>query len=132
MNYKKDFCKISKICKIQMENIEIKYNYTLMKDEIISKDEKVKNLEKQIEFRDIIIKEKIALDINNINDEEINKKHKVLLSEQQKSKNKTYTRLNNRKEIEKRNNNDGSGENTKNNDGKINLDEEKTIDVHQS
>ncbi len=126
---------INKICKIQMENIEIKYNYALMKDEIISKDKKIKNLEKQIEFRDIIIKEKIALDNNNINDEEINKKHKILLSEQQKSKFKTYTRLNNRKEIEKNNNNNnnnGGGENTKNNDGDKNLDEEKTIHVHQS
>ena len=85
---------IRKISKIQMENIEIKYNYALIKDEISNKDKKIKDLEKQIKFRDIIIKEKIALDNNEIlDDEELNKKHKILLSEQQKAKSKTCGRL---------------------------------------
>ena len=117
---------VSKICKIQMENIEIKYNYALLKDEITSKDKKIKNLEKQIEFRDIIIKEKIALDNNNITDEELNKKHNILLSEQQKAKFKTFTRFKNNE----KNNENNNKEN--NNDKNINSDAENTIHVHKS
>ena len=83
---------IRKISKIQMENIEIKYNYALIKDENSNKDKKIKDLEKQIQFRDIIIKEKIALDNNEIDNEELNKKNKVLLSEKQRLKFKTCTR----------------------------------------
>jgi hypothetical protein len=87
--------------KIQMENIEIKYNYALIKDEIDNKDKKIKNLEKQIELRDIIIKEIKALDFsnnnnnnktnNNINNDELKIKYKILLSEQEKTKYKAIT-----------------------------------------
>ena len=113
---------VSKICKIQMENIEIKYNYALLKNEITSKDKKIKNLEKQIEFRDIIIKEKIALDNNNITDEEFNKKYNILLSEQQKPKFKTFTRFKNNENNNKENHNDKNSTS----------DVEDTIYVHKS
>ena len=92
---------IRKLSKIQMENIEIKYNYALIKDEISKKDKKIKDLEKQIQFRDIIIKEKISLDNYNISEQELNEKHKLLLSEKQKAKFKTCTRLKNKNLTEK-------------------------------
>jgi hypothetical protein len=92
---------VGKMSKIQMENIEIKYNYALIKDEIDNKDKKIKNLEKQIELRDIIIKEIKALDFsnnnnnnktnNNINNDELKIKYKILLSEQEKTKYKAIT-----------------------------------------
>ena len=92
---------VGKMSKIQMENIEIKYNYALIKDEIDNKDKKLKNLEKQIELRDIIIKEIKTLDFssnnkanNNANNEELNIKYKILLSDQQKTKYKTMTSSN--------------------------------------
>jgi hypothetical protein len=92
---------ISKMCKIQMENIEIKYSNALLKDEIDNKDKKIKNLEKQIEFRDIIIKEKMELDKYNIYDDMANKKYKIILSEQQNPKFKS--RLKNKHLTEKNN-----------------------------
>ena len=93
---------ISKMCKIQMENIEIKYNNALLKDEIDNKDKKIKNLERQIEFRDIIIKEKMELDSYNIKDDDVvNKKYKIIFSEQQNSKFKS--RLKNKHLTEKSN-----------------------------
>ena len=92
---------ISKMCKIQMENIEIKYSNALLKDELDNKDKKINNLEKQIEFRDIIIKEKMELDKNNIYDDMVNKKFKIILSEQQNQKFKS--RLKNKHLTEKNN-----------------------------
>ena len=83
---------VGKMSKIQMENIEIKYNYALIKDEIDNKDKKIKNLEKQIDLRDIIIKEIKSLDFNktnNTNNDELNIKYKILLSDQQKTKYKS-------------------------------------------
>ena len=76
---------VGKMSKIQMENIEIKYNYALIKDEIDNKDKKIKNLEKQIDLRDIILKEIKTLDFsnnnnkanNNINNDELNIKYKT-------------------------------------------------------
>ena len=129
---KKFLYTISKISKIQIENIEIKYNYALLKDEILNKNKKIKNLQKQIEFRDIIIKEKISLDNNNITDEEINKKHSILLSEQQRAKFKTCTRLKNKHLTETNNDNNDTTEKNKNinnnNDKNINL----NIDIENS
>ena len=110
---------ISKMCKIQMENIEIKYSNALLKDEIDNKDKKIKNLEKQIEFRDIIIKEKMELDKYNIYDDMANKKYKIILSEQQNPKFKS--RLKNKHLTEK-------------NKDKINIDnfKEKNINKQNS
>ena len=122
---------IRKICKIQMENIEIKYNYALIKDEITNKDKKIKNLEKQIEFRDMVIKEKIALDNLNITDEEINKKHNLLLSEQKKIKFKTCTRIKNNEKLnqmEKKINQNNKEKTDKNLN--LNIDVENTINVN--
>jgi len=107
---------ISKMCKIQMENIEIKYNNALLKDEIDNKDKKIKNLEKQIEFRDIIIKEKMELDRNNTNDDMVDKKYKIILSEQQNTKFKS--RLKNKHLTEK-------------NSDKINIDNFKDKNIYK-
>ena len=122
---------VRKICKTQMENIEIKYNYALIKDEISNKDKKIKDLEKQIEFRDIIIKEKIAIDNFNITDEEINKKHKLLLSEQQKSKFKTCTRLKNNN-LNEKNNISSNRESTRDKKSNLNIEIENAINVHKN
>ena len=126
---------IRKICKIQMENIEIKYNYALIKDEINNKDKKIKDLERQIEFRDIIIKEKIALDNYNITDEELDIKHKTLLSEQKKIKFKTCTRIKNNEAMNQINNIEKKPTNNdkEKNDKKLNLniDIENTINVQK-
>ena len=110
---------ISKMCKIQMENIEIKYSNALLKDEIDNKDKKIKNMEKQIEFRDIIIREKMELDNNNIYDDVVNQKYKIIQSEQQNPKFKS--RLKNKHLTEK-------------NTDKINLDnlKEKNINKQNS
>ena len=119
---------VRKICKIQMENIEIKYNYALIKDEIDIKDKKIKDLEKQIEFRDIIIKEKIVLDNDNLTEEELNTKHKLLLSEQRKSKYKTVARLKSNNITQKNNENFNINENiVDNNDKFININGENTF-----
>ena len=53
---------IFKDTKIQKENIEIKFKYTIMKNENEKKDNYLKELEKQIKLRDLIIKELLFFD----------------------------------------------------------------------
>ena len=76
---------ISKMCKLQQENIEIKYNYVLIKDELSKKNKIIKDLQKKIEFRDLTIKEKFKKDKEDHINKELDEKYKLLLSMQQKS-----------------------------------------------
>ena len=63
---------IYKNTKAQKENIEIKFKYTIIKNEYESKIDYVKELEQQVKLRDLIIKELLSLDSllpNNIKPE---------------------------------------------------------------
>mgnify|MGYP002624180383 CR=1 FL=1 len=63
---------IYKNTKVQKENIEIKFRYTIIKNEYESKIDYIKELEQQVKLRDIIIKELLSLDSllpNNIKPE---------------------------------------------------------------
>ena len=62
---------VYKNTKILKENIEIKFKYTIMKNEFEKKDNYIKELEKQIMLRDFIIKELLYFD--NISKHDINK-----------------------------------------------------------
>ena len=53
---------IYKNTKVQKENIEIKFKYTIIKNEYESKIDYVKELEHQVKLRDLIIKELLSLD----------------------------------------------------------------------
>ena len=53
---------IYKNTKVQKENIEIKFKYTIIKKEYESKIDYVKELEQQVKLRDLIIKELLSLD----------------------------------------------------------------------
>ena len=67
---------IYKNTKIQKENIEIKYKYTIIKNEKENNINYIKELEKQVKIRDLIIKELLFLDNvlpNNISTESNNK-----------------------------------------------------------
>ena len=60
---------IFKNTKIEKENIEIKYKYTIFKHDYEKKINYIKELEKQVKLRDLIIKELLSLDTslpNNI------------------------------------------------------------------
>ena len=73
---------IEKICKLQEENIEIKYNYILLQNEISEKDKLIKDLHHEIELRDLNIKEMLSFDNENFINKELDKKYELLLSEQ--------------------------------------------------
>ena len=63
---------IYKNTNVQKENIEIKFKYTIIKNDYESKIDYVKELEQQVKLRDIIIKELLSLDSllpNNIKPE---------------------------------------------------------------
>ena len=62
---------VYKNTKILKENIEIKFKYTIMKNEFEKKDNYIKEIEKQIMLRDFIIKELLYFD--NISKQDIDK-----------------------------------------------------------
>ena len=77
---------VEKLSKLQEENIEIKYNYILIQEELYKKDKIIQDLQKKIELRDLNIKETFSLDKENSINKELDYKYKILLSEQEKSK----------------------------------------------
>ena len=96
---KKKYIKlIAKICKLQEENIEIKYNYILLQDELSKKDKLIKELHNKIELRDLNIKEMLSFDKENFINKELDKKYELLLSEQKsqtlRNKNNFWEELN--------------------------------------
>ena len=75
---------INKNCNIQKENIEIKYDSALIKIALEKKENFIKELQRQIELRDNIIKNKL-IQIKNLDEEkEINKEIKNLMNPRQK------------------------------------------------
>ena len=93
---KKYISLITKYCELQKENIEIKFNYILIKDDLSKKDKIIKDLQSKIEMQDITIKEKLSLEKEELINEEFDEKSKILFSEKQKSKTlrKNYKDLN--------------------------------------
>ena len=93
---------VYKNTKIQKENIEIKFKYTIIKNENEKKDNYIKELEKQIKLRDLIIKELLFFDNflqndkkqekNNIKNNE-NETNKILSNILKKEKNIQYKSL---------------------------------------
>ena len=88
---------IFKNTKIQKENIEIKFKYTIMKNEYEKKNNYIKEFEKQVKLRDLIIKELLYYDNNlktnskyNENDNDMNS---VMCDILKKEKNIKYKRL---------------------------------------
>ena len=77
---------VAKVCKLQKENIEIKYNYILIQDELSKKDKIIKDLQKQIELKELNINQKLSPNEANYIKEELDEKYKLLLSMEQKSK----------------------------------------------
>ena len=77
---------VAKVCKLQKENIEIKYNYILIQGELSKKDKIIKDLEKQIELKDLNINKNLYSSKEQLIKEELDENYKLLLSLQQKSK----------------------------------------------
>ena len=88
--------------KIQKENIEIKFKYSIMKNEYEKKDNYIKELEKQIKLRDFIIKELLFFD--NIKKNDINEEKKdinnVVTNILKKEKNIKYQPLSKLKKLD--------------------------------
>ena len=111
---------IFKNTKIGKENIEIKYKYTIFKHDYEKKINYIKELEKQVKLRDLIIKELLSLDTslpNNIKPANNNKyQNQTILSNLLKNntKYKTLSETKNKVTTNKKNNrkikrNDTSG-----------------------
>jgi len=111
---------IFKNTKIEKESIEIKYKYTIFKHDYEKKLNYIKELEKQVKLRDLIIKELLSLDTslpNNIKPANSNKyqNHEILSNLlKNNSKYKTLSEAKNKvktdkKDKGKRKRNDNSG-----------------------
>ena len=89
--------------KIQKENIEVQFRYSIMKNEYEKKDNYIKELEKQIKLRDYIIKELLFFDNIKKNDKngEKNDMNNVLSNILKKEKNIKYISMT---QLQKQNN----------------------------
>ena len=84
---------INKSCEIQKENIEIKYDNALIRNDLNKTDNFIKELHKQIELRDNIIKNKLFAEKNIQEEKEINKEIKNLMNPRQKLEYLTLNQL---------------------------------------
>ena len=84
---------ISKNSVILKENIEIKYDYAILKSDLEKKDNYIKELLKQIDLRDNIIKNKLIKTKNIEEEKEMNKEIKNLMSPRQKLEYLTLNQL---------------------------------------
>ena len=75
---------INKNSTIQKENIEIKYDYAIIKIDLEKKENFIKELQRQIELRDNIIKNKLIQTKNLEEEKDINKEIKNLMNPRQK------------------------------------------------
>ena len=75
---------INKSSGIQKENIEIKYNNAIIKIDLDKKENYIKELKKQIELRDNIIKNKLIEKKNLEEEKDFNKEIKSLMNPRQK------------------------------------------------
>ena len=89
--------------KIQKENIEVQFRYSIMKNEYEKKDNYIKELEKQIKLRDYIIKELLFFDNIKKNDKnkEKNDINNVISNILKKEKNIKYISIS---QMQKQNN----------------------------
>ena len=92
---------IKKFCELQKENIEIKFNYILIQDELSKKDKIIKDLQNKIKMQDLTIKEKLSSEKEDLINEELDERIKILFSEKQKAKTlRSKNKILNKYEIE--------------------------------
>ena len=130
---KKYIYTIFKNTKIQKENIEIKFKYTIMKNENEKKDNYIKELEKQIKLRDLMIKEllyfdKVGKDNKNQDNKDINQNFNRIVSNiTKKEKNIQYQSLSQLKE----HNNTFNFNDKINNENEININRNNIISLNK-